>query len=180
MLSNSVRRELTFDQIHDQLISQYGQPLHDFALNSSLNRLNNAFGSLSNVSGKRILDLGCGAVSGQAEVDANPGTWAPWLARAVVLLGGQAVGLDAGHAPNEHFQFYRVDLRRQNCLDFLEPQSFDGINCSNFFSSPLLRIFQHQSQDQAESLRARLYSDSQKLLKPGGTMIEFDSEYNNL
>ena len=70
--------------------------MHDFALRHSLERWEDAFGSLALVRGKRILDLGCGAVRGGKEHDGLRETWAPWLCRAVLELGGEAVGIDVG------------------------------------------------------------------------------------
>ncbi len=177
MLVTTTNRVPDIDLVTNSLKSEYGEPADDFALNASVRRLEYAFESLSAVARKRILDIGCGAVTGRGEVEANPRTWAPWLPRAVVALGGEAVGLDTGRAPNEKFEFHRVDLRQPHCLDFLSGESFDGINCSNLFSSPLLQRLGFADVEMRKTLRQSLYESAVKLLKPDGIIIHFDSDF---
>ena len=168
-------------EVQTRLMAEYGTPESDFPLRHSLERLQSAFGTLAAVNGKTILDLGCGAVRGTGEVDANPGTWGPWLPRAVVELGGKAVALDIGFVPaSEKFTFHRVDLRKPDCLSFLESNSFDAINCSNLFSSPhlIFRLGEHH-QARREGFRSSLLAQTERLLRPNGIIIHFDSDFNN-
>jgi hypothetical protein len=103
------------------------------------------------------------------------------LPRAVVELGGEAVGLDIGAVrAGEQFEFHRVDLRKPDSLSFLEPGSFDAINCSNLFSSPHL-VFRLGDQERGvrEAFHDALLAQTSELLKPEGIIIEFDTDFDN-
>lgn len=171
----------TTDGVLTQLVEEYGSPESTHPLKVSLSYLEAAFEGLEHVSGKRVLDLGCGCIEGAFEVDYSRGTWAPWLVRAVTHLGGEAVGLDIGRVPKgEKFEYHRVDLRREDSLQCVADRRFDAINCSNLFSSPHL-VFRLDVKASDERMRFcnDLKSRSEQLLKPGGRFIRWDEDLHN-
>src|SRR5882724_1795825 len=119
-------------------------------------RLDTAFGGLANVRGKKILDMPCGSetskessgipsvATGEVMIPPPQGysrLFEPWFCRIVSELGGEAVGLDIGEldTTREDFTYHKVDLGQVGALDFLESDSFDGIQDSRLFGSPEFR-----------------------------------------
>lgn len=152
----------------------------DFALRAQLDLLARTFPSPQQIAGLSVLDIGCGCVRGSAEVDANRGTWEPWLCRAVTLLKGHAVGIDIGRVSDaDTFEFHRCDLTCNDPLSKFSDQSFDAISCSNLLSSPHLVYFLELNRQQRETLGSQLKTHTQRLLKPGGIILNFDQQLDN-
>jgi len=116
-------------------------------------RLANSFGTLSDIQGKKILDIACGSNTSKAPAllyintpfgekrigRARKGFTAqfePWFCRILLELGANPVGIDFGDLNRELFAHYRADLGRIGALDFLPDHSFDAIQDSRLFGSP--------------------------------------------
>lgn len=139
-------------------------------------RLERAFGDLSAVKGKRILDIGCGS-----KVSRHPTTgkvtpmFEPWFCRILIELGADAVGVDLGDLEGEAFEHYRVDLGRTGALDFVPDSSFDGIQDSRIFGSPEFTT-QHPATEDYYRISQEIKRQEQRLLRPGGVIIHTDIE----
>jgi hypothetical protein len=157
-------------------------------------RIESAYGSLSAVGGKRILDLACGSNTSQEpplinlripfsgrkmRIGRSKGFTAkfePWFCRILLELKADPVGIDIGDLEGEAFERYKVDLGLKGALDILPSQSFDGIQDSRLFGSP---EFTAQFQDQEARLQVarEIRRQEQRILKEGGLLIHSDAEY---
>ena len=113
-----------------------------------LGRVESAFGNLSAVKGKRILDIACGSSTSKApasiyintpfgekrinttDTDGYTAQFEPWFCRVLLQMGAHPVGIDFGNLEGEAFEHYRVDLGRIEALDFLPSHSFDAVQDS--------------------------------------------------
>lgn len=175
-LSAKMAREPGVEQIIQQLVG----------------RIANAFGRLSQVQGKRILDLACGSNTSKAPASIYINTpfgekririsktekytaqFEPWFCRILLALGAHPIGIDLGDLESEAFEHYRVDLGQRGALDFLPSHSFDAIQDSRLFGSP---EFTSQFPKKADRLRVarEITQQEQRLLKPGGIVIHSDA-----
>jgi hypothetical protein len=154
-------------------------------------RIANAFGPLTNLRGKRILDIACGSHTSRA-----PGTlfintpfgarnirpssqgytaqFEPWFCRMLVELKAQPVGVDFGDLTGESFEHYRADLGQRGALDFLPDHSFNGVQDSRLFGSP---EFTAQFPNQTDRLQVaqEIVRQEQRLLKADGIVIHSDA-----
>lgn len=135
-----------------------------------IDRARKAFGDLENIKGKRILDLGCGSNSSQADGE----TFEPWFCRALHKLGAKPVGIDIGDLNAEEFEHYQVDLSKSGVLNFLPDNSFDGVYTRLLFTSPILE--QVASQTKIEEMKVEIKEQIKRLLRKDGKIIHF-SEY---
>ena len=162
-------------------------------INQLLGRLENAFGNLSTVKGKRILDIACGSSTSKApasiyintpfgekrinttDTDGYTAQFEPWFCRALLQMGAHPVGIDFGNLEGEAFEHYRVDLGRIGALDFLPDHSFDAVQDSRLFGSP---EFTAQFPDPADRLNVatEIRHQERRLLKAGGRVIHSDAE----
>ncbi len=158
-----------------------------------LGRLESAFGNLSAVTGKRILDIACGSSTSKApssiyintpfgekristaDTEGYTAQFEPWFCRMLLQMGAHPVGIDFGNLEGEAFEHYRVDLGQTGALDFLPDHSFDAIQDSRLFGSP---EFTAQFPDPADRLRvaAEIRRQEQRLLKSSGRVIHSDAE----
>ncbi len=158
-----------------------------------LGRLVNAFGSMSSVKEKRILDIACGSSTSKAPASIYIDTpfgetristadtagytaqFEPWFCRLLLQLGAHPVGIDFGNLEGEAFEHYRVDLGQTGALDFLPSGSFDAVQDSRLFGSP---EFTAQFPDSVDRLKvaAEIRRQERRLLKPGGCVIHSDAE----
>jgi hypothetical protein len=156
-------------------------------------RLVRAYGHLSSVQGKRILEIACGSNTSKAPSiihirtpfrvkkirNQNTGGYTaqfePWFCRILLALGAEPVGVDIGDLEGETFEHYRVDLGREGALDFLPSHSFDAVQDSRLFGSP---EFTAQFRDRADRLKVaeEIRNQERRLLKEGGTVIHSDAE----
>ena len=155
-------------------------------------RIASAFKDLSNVQGKRILDIACGSNTSSAPASVYINTpfgekriaratkgytaqFEPWFCRILLELGANPVGLDFGDLEGEAFEHYRVDLGQSGALDFLPGHSFDAVQDSRLFGSP---EFTAQFPDSADRLKVarEICSQERRLLKAGGFVIHSDAE----
>lgn len=155
-------------------------------------RVTHAFGRLSNVRGKRILDIACGSNTSKApaslyintpfgEVTFGRATkgytaqFEPWFCRLLVELVAHPVGIDLGDLEHETFEHYRVDLGRTGALDFLPTHSFDAVQDSRLFGSPEFTA-QFPNQEERLKVAREIRRQEQRLLKANGIVIHSDAE----
>lgn len=137
-----------------------------------VNRLMDAFGPLSAVRGRTVLDLACGSNSSRSPVTGRrTPAFEPWMCRLLVELGAQPVGIDIGDLAGEPFVHHRVDLGLPGALDFLPSGSFDAVHESRLFGSPEFRAVH---ADAAERIRREIPRQERRLLRPGGVLIHSD------
>lgn len=128
--------------------------------------------------GKRILDLGCGSTGGSLDADAGyHGIFAPWLARTLIELGANPVGIDFGNLQGEKFEGHTVDLLKPDSLNFLGDSSIDIVHSRALFTSPQLHELQNSrwgyvsQSDSASRFFELLRPQIARILKPGGTFV---------
>jgi len=184
----------TIEQLRTVLLGKYGTPSSLFTINYSLLLINKTYPHLADWNGKTVLDIGCGASSGN-DFEFNPihslkDVWAPWFLRAARLLGATCTGVDLNYNVSEQgLTFLRTNLITPGALNDLPDGSFDAINCTNFFSSPTL-VLGFLMKDgvtkyseiihtrQSEILR-NIQLQIDRLLKPGGKIVHLDKEFDN-
>ncbi len=129
-------------------------------------------------SGKKILELGCGAKNGNIESKYFKHRYQPWLGRFLHATrdktGIDYVGVDIGDLSSESFKSIQMSLLEENCLinNFAENQ-FDLVIARMLFNSPELEKQitnteekKDASHESALKLRTNLLSQIEKILKP--------------
>lgn len=129
-------------------------------------------------SGKKILDLGCGARGGNTESNYFEYQYQPWLGRFLHAMrdktGIDYVGVDIGDLSSEPFRGIQMNLLEKDCLinTFTEHQ-FDLVIAEMLFNSPelekqvtSLEIKKDASHESALKLRANLLPQIERILKP--------------
>ena len=177
------RESITIDSALDSLRKEYKLKKHsdgDGKVWDALRSLSKAFGSLENVKDKRILDIGCGCNGKaiEAELSLAYRTFEPWFCRAVHFLGGQAFGVDWGFLEGEKFEYKSLNLMRHGSLDFLPDQSFDAINSTLLFSSHQLHKMK-RNEEEITLFVSEMERQKERLLKPDGIIIKFDTDTDN-
>jgi hypothetical protein len=155
-------------------------------------RLANAFGSLSNMRGKIILDIACGSNTSKAPAmayintpfgemtvgrtkDGYSAMFEPWFCRILFELGADAVGIDFGDLEGELFTHYRVDLGQIGVLNFLPDRSFDAVQDSRLFGSPEFTA-QFQNRSDHIKIAQEIRHQERRVLKAEGIVIHSDAE----
>jgi hypothetical protein len=139
-----------------------------------IGRLQRAFGSLTRVKGKRILDIASGSNSSRSpKTGKRTAMFEPWFARLLLELGGEPVALDGGDLDSERFEHHRVDLGRAGALDFLPAASFDGVQDSRLFGSPEFRKAYPRRRDH-DRVKAEIARQERRVLKQDGVIIHSD------
>jgi hypothetical protein len=140
-----------------------------------IERLQRAFGSLSGVWHKRILDIASGSNSSRSPTTGKrTALFEPWFARLALELGAEPVALDSGDLEGERFEHHHVDLGRPGALDFLADASFDGVQDSRLFGSPEFRKAYPRRRDH-ERVKAEIAHQERRVLKPNGVVIHSDN-----
>ena len=200
--SHLVRNEedrVLLDQVINSLVEQYDlvnkiarEPGAKAIIEQLLGRIVSAFGELSALAGKRVLDIACGSNSSQAPSTLDINTplqtttihntmgnvytaqFEPWFCRILLALAADPVGIDFGDLRGEAFEHYQVDLVQAGALDFLPSHSFDAVQDSRLFGSP---EFAAQLPDRADRLKVarEIRDQEQRLLKEGGVLIHSDA-----
>ena len=135
-------------------------------------RLFDAFGSLSRIAGRTVLDIACGSSSSRSPVTGlETAEFEPWMCRLLLELGARPVGIDIGDLAGEAFENHRVDLGVPGALDFLASESFDAIHESRLFGSPEFRAAHAPA---TERIRREIHHQERRLLRPGGILIHSD------
>jgi len=170
------------DAVFERLDEQYHlrqkiarEPELDAILDEFVDRLRRAFGSLSHVRGKRVLDIASGSNTSRSPATGRrTALFEPWFARLLLELGAEPVALDSGDLDGERFEHHRVDLGRPGALDFLPDASFDGVQDSRLFGSPEFRKAYPRRSDH-ERVRTEIARQERRLLKPSGVLIHTDN-----
>ena len=189
LLTNAIRALCTRYDLSKKMAKEPGV---EEIIKQMCGRLANSFERLSNVHGKRILDIACGSKTSKAPASfyidtpfgkktlgrATKGYTAkfePWFCRILFELGAVPVGVDFGDLEREEFEHYQVNLGKIGALDFLPDYSFDGIQDSRLFGSP---EFTAQFPNQADRLKIaqEIMHQEQRLLKANGIVIHSDAE----
>ncbi len=135
-------------------------------------RLADAFGPLSAIRGRTVLDIACGSSSSRSPATGlETPEFEPWMCRLLLELEARPVGIDIGDLAGEAFEHHRVDLGVPGALDFLPAGSFDAIHESRLFGSPEFRAAHGPSTDR---VRRELHRQERRLLRPGGILIHSD------
>lgn len=129
-------------------------------------------------SGKKILDLGCGAREGNTESKYFEYLYRPWLGRFLHATrdktGIEYVGVDVGDLSAEPFRGIQMNLLEKDCLinSFAEHE-FDLVIAEMLFNSPelekqitSLEVKKDASHESALKLRANLLPQIERILKP--------------
>jgi hypothetical protein len=157
-----------------------------------IGRLAAAFGNLSDVRGKKILDIACGSNTSKLPASVHVNTpfgamtlgraskgytalFEPWFCRILLELGADPVGVDKGDLEAEAFTHHRVDLGMTGSLNFLPVHSFDAIQDSRLFGSPEFTSQFPQPADRLQVAR-EIRRQERRLLKPGGVIIHSDAQ----
>jgi len=139
-----------------------------------IGRLQRAFGSLTRLKGKRILDIASGSNSSRSPTTGKrTAMFEPWFARLLLELGAEPVAVDGGDLDGERFEHHRVDLGKPGALDFLAAASFDGVQDSRLFGSPEFRKAYPRQRDQ-KRIKAEIADQEHRVLKPDGVVIHSD------
>jgi hypothetical protein len=157
-----------------------------------IGRVYQAFGSLTTVKEKRILDIASGSNSSKAPSSVFVNTpfgerhvptsgsegytaqFEPWFCRILLEIGADPVGIDLGDLEQETFEHYQIDLGQPGALNFLPEHSFDAVQDSRLFGSP---EFTTQIPRQTDRLKvaAEIWKQEQRLLKANGIVIHSDA-----
>ncbi len=155
-------------------------------------RIIRAYGGLTAVKAKRILDIACGSNTSKAPsfiyintpfkerripISAGKGYTAqfePWFCRILLELGAHPVGIDLGNLDGESFEHYHVDLGLPGGLDFLPDHSFDAVHDSRLFGSPEFTA-QFPGQTDRLKIAAEIRKQELRLLKEEGIIIHSDA-----
>ena len=182
----------TLDEQYDLLNKIAREPGTKSIIEQLLGRLVTAFGGLSALAGKRVLDIACGSNSSQSPPSLQINTplqtstfantvgddytslFEPWFCRILLALAAEPVGVDFGDLDGERFEHYHADLARLGALDFLPSQSFDAIQDSRLFGSP---EFTSQVPERSDRLKIaqEIRDQEQRLLKANGILIHSDA-----
>jgi hypothetical protein len=161
-------------------------------LEQMVGRIVRAFERISNVQGRRILDIASGSNTSRASsslyinspfgkrgmglaMKGYTALFEPWFCRILLELGANPVGVDMGDLEGEAFEHYQVDLGKIGALNFLPSHSFGAVQDSRLFGSP---EFTAQFPNPADRLRvaAEIWRQEQRVLKAGGIVIHSDAK----
>ncbi len=136
--------------------------------------------------GKRILDLGCGAVGNTIESQRYEDFFEPWLCRALYYHSLplderwkiRITGVDCGNLSKEVFPHKELNLLEENTLvNNFEHNSFDLVHASMLFNSPELekrttgKDVRDATDETAKNLKAILLPQIKHILKPEGIFL---------
>ncbi|MGA7192129.1 MAG: hypothetical protein WBW94_00760 [Anaerolineales bacterium] len=182
----------TLDARYDLNKKMVGEPGVEEIIVQMFGRLANSYKTLSDIQGKKILDIACGSNTSKAPASLYVNTpfgektirraregftaqFEPWFCRILLELEADPVGIDFGDLDREFFAHYRVDLGQTGALDFLPDHSFDAVQDSRLFGSP---EFTSQFPNQADRLKIaqEIKRQEQRVLKSDGVVIHSDAD----
>ncbi len=155
-------------------------------------RLAIAIVKLSNLRGKKVLDIACGSNTSKAPASiyidtpfgemtlGNPAKgytamFEPWFCRILFELNAVPVGVDFGDLDREIFTHYQLDLGQMGALDFLPDHSFDAVQDSRLFGSPEFTSQFPKPMDRLRVAREIIRQET-RLLKDTGIIIHSDAQ----
>lgn len=155
-------------------------------LSGERRRINAATASWDILSGKEILDIGCG---GDGHVD---GGFKPWLARILSAKGAKVTGVDiAPQIPEdagvyEHIKQDIIPIVMEdglNQLSQLKGREFDVVNAYRFVgyaTSPTLEKALSNQGYTIDMFTQRLLQQSALLVKEGGLIMFAENKYRKI
>jgi hypothetical protein len=188
LMANALR---ALDARYDLQAKVAGEPGVAEIIQQLAGRIANAYGTLSDLRGQRVLDIACGSHTSRLPpsvyihtpfggkrlghaAEGYTALFEPWFCRMLLELEAIPVGIDYGDLAGETFDYYRVDLGERGALSFLPSHSFDAIQDSRLFGSPEFTA-QHPDPVDRLSVAAEIYSQERRLLKAGGRVIHSDA-----
>ncbi|MDH3352889.1 MAG: class I SAM-dependent methyltransferase [Nanoarchaeota archaeon] len=135
-----------------------------------------------NTQGKKILELGCGAESGNIESARYDGVFFPWLGRFMHLTkektGLEYIGIDSGNLSGEPFSYRKMNLLDKQCIirEF-QKGYFDIAVAFMLFNSPELEaMVTGRDKDNASYKSGRALAESivpqlREVVKPEGVLL---------
>lgn len=175
----------TYDEVQTAVQSAYNTNHRLGALLPSQTvTLKYTIGDITELYGKRILDIACGSIEPEMGVVREP-----WLCRAAAAAGAlQVVGVDKGdngpltlpaYDPDAAFQFLKRDLiNPHDALKAIPDGIFDVATCANFYdqdnpmaNSPRLKDETHNMDTLMNYVQRHIKVEVLRLLVPGGIFI---------
>ena len=173
--TRQLRKEI-IDEVMPPLSQQYGfsdDPRTAGKVHLSLLKLDYVLTALSDdLSGKTILDLGCGYNPSEEE-KSKPSydrIFEPWLCRALHHLNVKVIGIDLGDLDGELFEHYQLDLSHQDLPRTLQDNPVDLAHSYQMFVSPETS----PSTGKSAALKRRLIPQLEQVVKEEGSFIYFD------
>lgn len=123
------------DQAQKEIDSQF--PTED-TINSLMRfqyfRLSIVTSNFTELQGKKILDIGCGAkaASTAPQEERRKGMYEPWFARFAAVCGADVIGIDRRKSEGENFVHLQADIAKPETLQQFSDTSFDIVNSSAF------------------------------------------------
>lgn len=162
------------NQLKEKFILKYKIDVNDPTVypEGDLYKLVEVFGSLDNLKGKRILDIGCGSVNSvDRERNYESRSFEPWFCRLLKELGADPVGIDINpDIGQEEFENHRLNLITPGELNIFPDKSFDGINLAGLFDSPFLNRGRF-TKDDILKMKEEIGTQIKRLLKDDGKLI---------
>lgn len=123
-----------------------------------------------NLSGKVVLDLGCGSITSK---DNNCIQYKPWLCRILYEIDAKPIGIDISiFPPSEKFEAYKIDLLKPNSLCFLPDSYVDIAHANSLFDSPTLH--KTHGPDCSQRLMDNLMPQLERIVKKDGWLAYFN------
>jgi len=179
--SKELLEEAQIKELIEKLSVQYKVDQSELSVLNyvDLPRLIEIFGSLDNLKGKRILDLGCGSInSPDREDNYESRSFEPWFCRALLELGADPVGVDINpDIEKEKFKNHRLNLLDLGALNIFPDNSFDGINLTGLFDSPILNRVSVLDEDR-EAMKREVAIQIKRLLKHDGKIVSIKNYFD--
>lgn len=187
----------SFLELADKVSHRYPE-LPNFRIGNELHRIAGLVNDIAGLSGRKVLDLGAGAVESTESLKGWSQIFArfldpyrliqyqPWFCRIAHLAGAEPCAVDIGDNSLESFESVRLDLSNPDALAHFDSESFDYVN--NYFftahleepdawekTSPgLRRVASQNSTDPGGwvfKLNDAITSHVERILKPHGIYI---------
>ncbi|HYF04636.1 MAG TPA: class I SAM-dependent methyltransferase [Patescibacteria group bacterium] len=150
-------------------------------INKFLTALQNTYGDLRQVKGKRILDIGCGKKAVEedgSDIDqSTERVFEPWMCRILVELGADPVGIDIEVNDDPSFEHYQIDAALPGAFAFLPDHSFDGWHDMSVFGHP--KFVKNIPRRERGRVYENMKSEMTRLLKSNGMIIQTHIESLN-
>src|SRR3989338_4987985 len=174
--------EQVIAQVETELAKKYNSP-EGVDIEWLLRIVFRGFGSVEALRGKRILDLGCGSMTGGEHLGEHLGEhmkeFEPWFCRAIHELGANAVGVDGGCSPDEEFEFHHLDLVDPGALRIFKDHSFDAIHSRGLVDSPAFADSLVKAEKFRQGFLPKLGAEIRRMLKPEGKLLMMVTSTND-
>ena len=129
---------------------------------------------IGNPRGRRILEIGCGAIPSDCKDSPGSGEYDLWLCKTLYALGANIAGIDICNMGTQDFETQRLNVLNGFAPVF-EPGSFDASFTSKFWHSPTLYSSSYYVHNKRECQK-KVYQDIHQVLKAGGVHVDDDIE----